>query len=49
MTPVEEGARILAALVLAVFLVWFGAWLETWRLRLVDRVKKRIDGVDDRD
>jgi len=49
MTPREEFARILLALMLAVFLFWFGAWLETWRLRMVERVKKRIDGVDNRD
>jgi len=48
-TPREELARIVLALVLAVFLVWFGAWLETWRIRMIERVKKRIDGMDNSD
>jgi hypothetical protein len=49
MTPGEEAARTLLALVLAVFVVWSGAWLETWRLRMIERMKKRIDSVDNRE
>jgi hypothetical protein len=37
LTPEEELLRIVLGLLLAVFLFWFGAYLETLRRRLMER------------
>jgi hypothetical protein len=49
MMPGEELARILVALVLTVFLFWFGAYLETCRKRMIEKVRRKRDCVDDID
>jgi len=46
LTPLEELFRILLALSLVVFLFWFGAYLETCRKRMMEKVKKKLDRMD---
>jgi len=46
LTPEEELLRIILALLLTVFLFWFGAYLETCRKRMMEKVKKKLDSMD---
>ena len=43
MTPEEELLRIILAVLLAVVLFWFGAYLETCRKRMMEKVTVLLD------
>ena len=40
MTLLEELLRIILAVLLAVFLFWFGAYLETCRKRMMKKLER---------
>lgn len=50
LTPEQEDLiRISAGLLIMVGLFWFGTYLETCRKRMIEKVRKKLDPLDNID